>query len=144
MAVGLLMQCMEKRLYVPWELFDSLEIQQTLVELEKKVVKKISKNDNTNRTKWMNANQDKVEVFFKKKTKWHSSFLVSTSKKVWRQTGLRICILTLFYLVTQRKYVTTLQRYLELSNRNRPELIRVSCLQCTSKILDYRGLENLS
>lgn len=64
MAVGLLMQCMEKRLYVPWELFDSLEIQQTLVELEKKVVKKISKNDNTNRTKWMNANQDKVEVFF--------------------------------------------------------------------------------
>lgn len=40
MAVGLLMQCMEKRLYVPWELFDSLEIQQTLVELEKKSGKK--------------------------------------------------------------------------------------------------------
>ena len=48
-----------------------------------------------------------------------------------------------YYLVKQRKYVTTLQLYLELSNRNRPELIPVSCLQCTSKILDYRGLENL-
>ena len=36
MAVGLLMQCMGKRLYVHWELFDSWEIQQMLVELEKK------------------------------------------------------------------------------------------------------------
>ena len=41
MAVGLLMQCMEKRLYVPWELFDSSEIQQMLVELEKTVIKKM-------------------------------------------------------------------------------------------------------
>ena len=40
MAVGLLMQRMEKRLYVPWKLFDSWEIQQMLVELEKKRVKK--------------------------------------------------------------------------------------------------------
>ena len=41
MAVGLLMQYMEKRLYVPWELFDSSEIQQMLVELEKTVIKKM-------------------------------------------------------------------------------------------------------
>ena len=47
MAVGLLMQRIEKRLYVPWELLDSWEIQQMLVELEKTVVKKMSRHDNT-------------------------------------------------------------------------------------------------
>ena len=92
----------------------------------------------------MDANQDKSRFKKTKKQKGHSGFLASTSEKVWRLTVLRICILTLFYyLVKQRKYVTTLQLYLELSNRNRPELIPVSCLQCTSKVLDYRGSENL-
>ena len=76
MAVGLLMQCMEKRLYVPWELFDSWEIQQMLVELEKKGQKDVKTRQYTQsflkrgkkhywwsvRTKWMDANQDKVEV----------------------------------------------------------------------------------
>ena len=83
--------------------------------------------------------------FKKEKTKMTFKFSGQyTSEKVWRLTVLRICILTLFYyLVKQRKYVTTLELYLELSNRNRPELIPVSCLQCTSKILDYHGLENL-
>ena len=81
MAVGLLMQCMEKRLYVPWELFDSSEIQQMLVELEKTVIKKMWRHDNTYShvlkrgknhywwsvgTKWMDANQDKSRF---KKTK---------------------------------------------------------------------------
>lgn len=138
-----------------WFLGDSTNVGGT----RKKVVKKMSRHDNTYshvlkrgkkhywwsvRTKWMDANQDKVEVLKKKKPKWHSSFVASTSEKVWRLTVLRICILTLFYyLVKQRKYVTTQQLYLELSNRNRPELIPVSCLQCTSKILDYRGLEKL-
>ena len=83
----------------------------------------------------MDAKPGQSRGFKKEKTKMTFKF----SGQYFRKS-----METLFYyLVKQRKYVTTLQLYLELSNRNRPELIPVSCLQCTSKVLDYRGSENL-